>query len=319
MFLPIKSWVFSVLTLAWSLLNLNAKGGFSKRLRAPNFELMRHTEDKIGATSRGPSGQHGALTAKRRAPDEISELLRALNLYDSRIAEPVLSELTEVLTADYRRAPGLPTPEMARQLAGIAKSCIDPRHRAWKKWRTSEDYRVRLEFGSRDIAVHAEPYTRGAGLLLWGFSCDARIGESGAFVIFLNTAHQPGAVAATVAHELGHFIHRSIAPESCAAMAPLAANFATHLEDGTELFSDSLAALSAYSTDAVREGLRLRKPSRVAAGKIDEVIHALTVIDPEYRIDFAHKSVSPAWRVRYLAATIHFYKLRKALLETAGI
>ena len=273
-----------------------------------------HIESVTGTSA--PKSKTIAAKDRDRELEEVSQLLRALDLYDGRVAGRGLSELAEVLREDYREAPGLPSPELARRLVGIANSGIDPRRGRWKKWRTAEDFRVCLsEFDSREIAVHAEPYTRGAGLALWGFSCDARIGESGAFVIFLNTAHQPGAVAATVAHELGHYIYRSIAPENCNTMAPLAANFASHLEDRAELFSDSLAALSAYSIGA----LEMVRPSRETNLGSEEIAGALNAIDPEYRIDFAHKAVSPLWRIRYLAATIHFYKLRKALLETAGI
>ena len=250
--------------------------------------------------------------SRKSRKDEVSQLLEAFDLDDSHTATPEGSDLAEILAADYCAAPGLPSRAMARQLAGIANS-VDPRRPAWRKWRTREDFRVRLrEFDSSEIAVHAEPYRRGAGLLLWGFSCDARIDERGAFVIFLNTAHQPGAVAATVAHELGHYVHRSIAGDSSAAMAPLEANFVSHLENDAELFADSLAALSAYSVDSVKTAKSFRSHSA-------EVARAINFIDPEYRIDFTHKAVSPAWRITYLAATIHFYKLRSALFQTAGI
>jgi hypothetical protein len=272
---------------------------------------------------RGKAKSSGALCNEthHRLSDHRSwgpekALLQALGLFDSRIEEPELVELSEVLRADYREAPGLPAPAMTRRLAALATSGLDPRRQAWRKWRTSETFRVRpRQLDGKAIAVHAEPYTRGAGLLLWGFSCDAHIGGSGAFIIFLNTAHQPGAVAATVAHELGHYIYRSIAPDACDTMAPLAANFASHLDDDAELFSDSLAALSAYNPGALA---RIRA-SRARRSGVGEIVAALNAIDPEYRIDFAHPTVSPAWRVKYLAAIIHFYKLRRALQETAGI
>jgi hypothetical protein len=245
---------------------------------------------------------------------QIPQLLRAFNLTDAAAAaSPEIDELAEVLGGDYREAPGLPSPEMARELARIAKGGVDPRRKAWRKWRTAEDYRVRMRgFDPEEIAVHAAPYTRGAGLLLWGFSCDARIGEDGAFVIFLNTAHQPGAVAATVAHELGHYIHRSMVGDDCDTLAPLAANFASHLEESAELFADALAAFSAYGI----EGPGVVRPGN---GSLDEIIHAVNSIDPEYRIDFAHPAVTPAWGIRYLTATIHFSKLRQALRATAGV
>ncbi len=246
---------------------------------------------------------------------QIPELLRTFNLTDAAAASPEIAELAEVLRGDYREAPGLPSPEMVRELARIARKGVDPRRKAWRKWRTAEDYRVRMRgFDPGEIAVHAAPYTRGAGLLLWGFSCDARIGEDGAFVIFLNTAHQPGAVAATVAHELGHYIHRSMGGGDCDTMAPLAANFASHLEDRAELFADALAALSAFGI----EGPEIA-PRASGSGSVGEIVDAVNAIDPEYRIDFAHPTVTPAWGIRYLTASIHFCKLRQALRATAGV
>jgi hypothetical protein len=249
-----------------------------------------------------------------RSDGQLSRLLGEFGLSEHLVGPHEMAELSEVVGAEYREAAGLPVPQMARQLVDVAKHGIDPRRPAWRKWRTMEDYRVRLRRFGSDIAVHAEPYRRGAGLLLWGFSCDARIENRGAFVIFLNTAHQPGAVAATVAHELGHYVYRSIAGEISDAMAPLEANFASHLEDRAELFADSLAALSAYSLDALK--MVNQDGSR---DQLEELARAVDFIDREYRINFADRAVSPTWRVKYLAATIHFYKLRKALFETAGI
>jgi hypothetical protein len=253
--------------------------------------------------------------SQRGKPEErLSHLLGAFSLNEHFVGPHEMTELREVVSADYREAAGLPAPQMARELVDVTKHGIDPRRPAWRKWRTTEDYRVRLsQFGS-DIAVHAEPYRRGSGLLLWGFSCDARIEDRGAFVIFLNTAHQPGAVAATVAHELGHYVYRSIAGETSDLMAPLEANFASHLNDRAELFADSLAAFSAYSLEAVKAAHHAG-----SCDQLEELVRAVRFIDPEYRIDFADRAVSPMWRIKYLAASIHFYKVRKALFETAAI
>ena len=233
--------------------------------------------------------------------------------------EEAFAELTTVLSADYRQVAGLPSPEMTRDLAALVKTGMDPRRHEWRKWQRSANYRVTPRvFDSSEVAVYAAPYTRGAGLSLWGFSCDTRSGDKGVFVIFLNTAHQPGAISATVAHELGHYIHSSLVPrhkQERKEFSPMAPNFAAHLDDSRELFSDSLVALSAYGSEAVR------KP-RACAGKeslAETIAHAQRMIRPEYRIDFGARQLPEVWRLRYLAATIHFFKLRRALLETARV
>ena len=96
-------------------------------------------------------------------------------------------------------------------------------------------------------------------------------------------------------------------------MAPLKANFVSHLNDRVELFADSLAALSAYSLEAAKMTSPMRSVS------LEELVRSVDLIDPEYRINLVDRAVSPLWRIKYLAAMIHFYKLRKALFETAAI
>lgn len=162
--------------------------------------------------------------------------------------------------------------------------------------------------------MHAAPYTAGAGLGLWGFSCAMNAGQ-GTFVIYLNTAHLPGAVAVTAAHELGHYFQHSMFSGSAhIGFAPMAADFAAHLNYEGELFSDSAAALASFSATAAGE--MARRPRRSMAERTAQA-HELT--HPEYRIDFTSTVMNPHWRLRYLAASIHFMKLRIALLEAAGI
>jgi hypothetical protein len=259
---------------------------------------------------------------KLGAPDEDALMQAARGLTDlgvTRTSGPEFAELASVLSADYRRVPGLPSPQMTRHLAALVKTEIDPCRHEWRKWRQSANYRVTPRvFDSSEVAVYAAPYTRGAGLSLWGFSCDTRSGDQGVFVIFLNTAHQPGAVTATVAHELGHYIHSSLVGHDGGERGetrPMAPNFAAHLHDPRELYSDSLVALSAYGSEAAKRPSDAGRPGSLE----DEIAHANRVIRPEYRIDFSSRRLPKVWRIRYLAATIHFFRLRRALLETAGV
>jgi hypothetical protein len=275
--------------------------------------MAKHRQRKLGSSAENPQ-------TSLFQPDSASIFpARYLTRATSRSgADAAAAELTAVLSADYREAPGLPDAQLARQLASLAKAGIDPGRDEWRKWRRSGNYRITPRvFDAKEVAVHTAPYTSGAGLSLWGFSCDTRNGDAGVFVIFLNTAHQPGAVAATFAHELGHYVHSRLVPRHEHApieLSPMAPNFAAHLRDPRELFSDSLVALAAYDREAVA------KPRDRAGESLDETIAlAGRMIRPEYRIDFGARRLSRVWRTRYLAATIHFFKLRRALLETAGV
>ena len=108
-------------------------------------------------------------------------------------------------------------------------------------------------FGPRELELRAEPYRTGAGLSLRGFYCRADLGEKSKFVIFVNTAHHPGAVGATLGHELGHFIYGSLVGEKAAHTAFMEGAFANHLVEEDELFADSLVALAAYSPELIKK------------------------------------------------------------------
>jgi len=250
---------------------------------------------------------------------EVTRLLWALDLPESRVGKVEIMELNCVLTTEYRSLRALPDRGTLRELSTFAKASMEPRHPVWKKWVRSGDFRLRL-FGpqSQEIVIHTAPYTVGAGLLLWGFSCDVKSVAGGAFVIFLNTAHQLGAIATAAVHELGHYACRSFESDGSRKLATHSTNFTTHLTDKAELFSDSLVALSAYAGEAIRQ-VRHHNASSGAAKWLCEMRQADKIINADYRMDFARKALSPGWRIRYLTATIHFFKLRKALLDIADI
>ena len=117
-------------------------------------------------------------------------------------------------------------------------------------------------FGPRELELRSEPYRTGAGLSLRGFYCRADVGEKSKFVIFVNTAHHPGAVGATLGHELGHYIYGSLVGEKAAHTAFMEGAFANHLIEEDELFADSLVALAAYSPELIERigGVAQLKP-----------------------------------------------------------
>jgi len=141
-------------------------------------------------------------------------------------------------------------------------------------------------------------------------------------VIYLNTAHDPGAVAATIGHELGHYVYNAIGGGTCAEQAAMGNIFAAHLAQEEELFSDAVVALSAYSYPKVKQILgpgSSRRGGPADAGFADQMRAALSAIDPQYRIDLDSDSLTASWRIRYLTLMIHFFKLRCALADAGGI
>jgi hypothetical protein len=226
--------------------------------------------------------------------------------------DEALEELGAVLAVDYRELPGLPGAGVARELDRIVKEKIKPCVGSWRAHKHAGFAHLEGFLDQQEIVVHAQPYRRGAGLDLWGFSCDARSRGEGKFVIFLNTAHEPGAVAATMGHELGHYIYNSIGvgePDEQAAMASV---LSQHLEEEKELFSDSVVALSAYSRNQADE-------TRAGGHIVNRVRTAISQVAPQYWIDLNRTGLLPLWRVRYLTLLVHLFKLRCALAETAGI
>jgi hypothetical protein len=175
-------------------------------------------------------------------------------------------------------------------------------------------------FGPRELELRAEPYRTGAGLSLRGFYCRADLGEKSKFVIFVNTAHHPGAVGATLGHELGHFIYGSLVGEKAAHTAFMEGAFGNHLMEEDELFADSLVALAAYSPELIK---KIGGVTHLKAGSSDVLFNSLKdaydLIGPRHGLDLAKSKMAAAWRVRYLTSMAHFFKLRCALYKSAGV
>ncbi len=237
-------------------------------------------------------------------------------------AHLALADLNTVLAADYREGRGFPAVEMAQELGRIVDRFIKPYTQIWSCWQDrhgSEQLRRMFHWG--DVVVSAEPYLQGGGRSLWGFSAEKKVQGRSTTVIFLNTAHEPGAVATTIGHELGHHVYQAILGKRGDHVA-IGKTFPQHLSDEHELFSDAVVAMSAYSQSATRAilgrgGLTWRESP--AANFSERFRKAIATIDSHYRIDLDSDNLSALWRLRYLTLTVHLFKLRCALLEEAGI
>ena len=276
----------------------------------------------VRSRSIGAGGQDALVT--REVDALISRLLGEIKVPFNTIGKRALTNLADlkrVLGANYLEESDLPEPRLLKELAKIVKSDIKSYDGNWKTIDSPEVLgSLFKKFGPREIEIRAEPYRQGAGLALRGFFCRTSVGERNKFVIFVNTAHHPGAVAATLGHELGHYIYGSLAGEQRPMTAFMEGTFASHLHETDELFADSLVALSAYSKDMIKDVGAIYRPT---PGESDELFgrirKAYGMLQPRFKIDLAGGKLQAAMRVRYLASMTHFFKLRCALHRAADI
>ena len=277
--------------------------------------------------------------AKRLAPREpealvtrevdhlVSKLLGEIKVPFGSLGTRVLTQLADlkrILSTEYMDVPALPQKPLLKELAGVIEKDIKqhiPTYGSLTDLGSPEllGHLGKL-FGPRELELRAEPYRTGAGLSLRGFYCRADVGDKSKFVIFVNTAHHPGAVGATLGHELGHFIYGSLVGEKAAHTAFMEGAFANHLAEEDELFADSLVALAAYSPDLIK---KIGGFSHLKPGSSDDLFNSIKfaydLIGPRHGLDLTKSKMAAAWRVRYLTSMAHFFKLRCALYKSAGV
>lgn len=272
------------------------------------------------------SRETNALVA-REVDGLVSRLLAEIKVPYGSIGNKMMNQfldLKKVLSADYMEVSALPSKPLAKELSKIVDTDIK---RHLPEFSKLEDFanpqwleHLNKLFGPRELELRAESYLKGAGLSLRGFFCRADLGERSKFVIFVNTAHHPGAVAATLGHELGHYIYGSMVGEKGEMTAFMEGAFATHLAEEDELFADSLVALAAYPQEVIK---KVGAITNVKLGSSDDLLNrikfAYEMIGPRYNLDLSKGSLKPALRVRYLTSMAHFFKLRCALYKSAGI
>jgi hypothetical protein len=274
-----------------------------------------------GSKSSGPDIE---VEGKEFLASELSQLFRAIQSPSKSFGNGVderIDELRTVVSADYLEASGLPSNMFARELANIVEKEVKPRSQSWRSLTNSKRFSRALEFfGAEQVSVQGAPYLRGAGLEMWGFSFSVGRGKAAKSGIFLNTAHVAGAIATTLAHEIGHLVRGYVLNQKQPGVDFLDGTFAHHLDHETELYADCLVSLMAYDRSVVRNlGIRheacLLKPNSVA----DAARYGYAEICPEFRIDIFNRGLSAEWRLRYLTSLVHYLKLRCALFHTAGI
>jgi len=268
-------------------------------------------------------GQIDALKV-REVDALVSHLLDEIEIPFTSLSKKVvghLADLKRVLAADYHSVPGMPAAPLVKELARIVETEIKGKFDLGRHWDEPSYFEPLVrQFGPREVTIKAEPYRKGAGLALRGFFCRANLRDKPKFVIFLNTAHQPAAVAATLGHELGHYLYGSLVGEDGPMTAFMEGTFGAHLNEEHELFADALVTLAAYSTDQIKQITAIGKHSPDNSNNILQRVHKVyESLGPRFKIDLTQGKIGTSWRVSYLTGIIHFYKLRCAILDNAAV
>jgi hypothetical protein len=265
--------------------------------------------------------------ATREVDRLVSKLLGEIKVPFGSLGTRVLAQLADlkqILSTDYMDVPALPQKPLLKELAQVVEKDIKQHIPSYGNLSDLDNPQLRGHlnklFGPRELELRAEPYRTGAGLSLRGFYCRADLGKKSKFVIFVNTAHHPGAVGATLGHELGHFIYGSWVGEKAAHTAFMEGAFANHLVEEDELFADSLVALAAYSPELIK---KIGSVTHLESGSSDVLFNSIKdaydSIGPAHGLDLAKSKMAAALRVRYLTSMAHFFKLRCALYKSAGV
>ena len=262
-----------------------------------------------------------APVASHGFEDSASHVLEDLGLGPLRPnSEEALADLSMVLGANYPEVQGFPRPELTRELYRIVHNFIAPYGAIWNSWQDRQNLsHLRRVFNWGEVIVDAQPYVRDAGLSLWGFSTTTKVLGQPKRLIFLNTAHEAGAVAATIGHELGHYIFASIGGIA-SGEAYMESMFVRHLQSEEELFCDAVVAMSVYSRRSIADLKRRHEAFASSGANVrTQVSEALEIVDSKYRIDLKSPQLKSPWPIRYCTLMVHLFRLRCALFESAGV
>jgi hypothetical protein len=235
----------------------------------------------------------------------------------SELRREHLAGLIQIAAQDYRNLPSLPSRSTIRSAQRLIGKQTIPHPGLFGPLL----YRSTFQCSSDDfcndrLVVVGYPYDSGAGRRMWGFSADLRDTSRGEFIIYLNTAHVPGAIEATLIHEVGHYLFRLMDGSSSKQHNPMLSTFASHMNEPSELFCDSLVSLLAFSECRKERYAGLNgAPINLVFQRIRELHQTIA---PKCFIDLSDTAISSSWRLIYLSSLIHLCKLRSALLDVAG-
>ena len=150
------------------------------------------------------------------------------------------------------------------------------------------------------------------------------MGRSRLPLICVNTAHHPAAIGAAFSHEMGHhLVGRLFDSRKDHAQLLTYTAYGEHLDDPEELAADVLVSLGVFPEALARkiflEPGKGRK-SKSASAELPDPVSARVLKYFKGRFGLSFGAQIPSQKkLQYLAAVVHFAKLRRALLTEYDI
>ncbi len=160
-----------------------------------------------------------------------------------------------------------------------------------------------------------------SGLALWGFYLSRGPGLQKRPLICVNAAHHRTAVAMAFGHEVGHHVTtRLFGTDAHPPLPSLSGGFESHLDNPLELAADITVSLAMYPHDAAVKFFREieRATTETAEQRLGSAARAAAG-DFWRQTGLDRASLSTEQKLEYQAGSIHFTKLRQALLHQYGI
>jgi hypothetical protein len=209
--------------------------------------------------------------AAREVDRLVSKLLGEIKVPFGSLGTRVLTQLADlkrILSTDYMEVPALPQKPLLKELAEVVEKDIKQHIPTYGNLSDLGSPQLLGHlgklFGPRELELRAEPYRTGAGLSLRGFYCRADVGDKSKFVIFVNTAHHPGAVGATLGHASTCSITKMLTgPFFCSSLSP-SCSWTASERLGPEKLADKAADLWPSNThDSVKSYFPIRPVASV--------------------------------------------------------
>jgi hypothetical protein len=160
-----------------------------------------------------------------------------------------------------------------------------------------------------------------SGLALWGFYLSRGSGLQKRPLICVNAAHHRTAVAMAFGHEVGHHVIARLFGTHTHRWPPsLYTGFESHLDDPLELAADISVSLAMYPRNAALKFFREVEPTTIQTAEQRLGLGVRAAAGAFWRqTGLDRASLSTAQKVQYQAVSIHFTRLRQALLHQYGI